>query len=104
MVASKLSEIVEDAARGCGARLAVSNPGEPRSSRPGARAGIGGRCRRAPAGLACELPYFDTTEVTYATYRCALRCGGAGGFERAGLGRLEQVYSLRDWIRCWKRV
>ncbi len=42
-------------------------------------------------------------EVTYATYRCALRCGGAGGFERAGLGRLE-VYSRRDWIRRWKRV
>src|SRR5580765_8047987 len=102
MVASKLSEIVEDAARGCGARLAVSNPGEPRSSRPGAWAGIGGRCRRAPASLACELPYFGI-EVTYATYRCALRCGDAGGFERAGLGRHE-VYRRRDWIGCWKRV
>src|SRR4030095_2429513 len=50
-----------------------------------------------------ELPTPPYIEVTYATYRCALRCGGAGGFERAGLGRLE-VYSRRDWIRCWKRV
>src|SRR4029453_12171536 len=49
-----------------------------------------------------ELPTPPYIEVTYATYRCALRCGGAGGFERAGLGRLE-VYSRRDWIRSWER-
>src|SRR5262245_64237043 len=42
-------------------------------------------------------------EVTHATYRCALPCTDAGGFERAGLGRAG-VYSRRDRRPGWKRV
>jgi hypothetical protein len=88
--------------------LAQRSRSSPASKSPHRRAR---RAYRASDDAACQASsrhwYRETAktrvEVTYAAYRCALPCGDAGGFERAGLGRLG-VYRRRNRIRGWKRV